>query len=305
MKNFTLFLIFFTAFISVSSFAQNKKYDIAINDTFIVRNALPNTYNVLVNDFGTYDNKITKLTIVTEPTKGTLKVESIDGVDKIIYKIKDVKNESDDFFTYRVCDKNNNCDTARATIIKCPSSNPAFPKYDLQLVQKNDTVTYNYPNNVIMVSKKPINGILKLSADSSKAQYIPNKDFLGNDGFKFTVYHKSKFCGMHHVESIEADVYLLPSNEENKPPIANIDEVSTPKGRKIDIAVLDNDTDPEGSLHRKIIDISFPSHGEIKRTTKVVTYTPKPGFTGKDQMIYQVCDYNGACVDGKVIITIK
>lgn len=83
----------------------------------------------------------------------------------------------------------------------------------------------------------------------------------------------------------------------NVRPIANDDSAKTTIGTPTIINVLSNDTDPDGTLNVASITIGTgPANGSVSidAVTGAVTFTPKPGFTGKDSFTYTVADNLGS-----------
>jgi gliding motility-associated-like protein len=77
----------------------------------------------------------------------------------------------------------------------------------------------------------------------------------------------------------------------NLPPVAVQDIASITCESTVDIAVLDNDSDPDGDnfFIRNII--SNPTNGTVVvNTDGTVTYTPAEDFVGLDSFIYEICD---------------
>lgn len=83
----------------------------------------------------------------------------------------------------------------------------------------------------------------------------------------------------------------------NRLPRALNDEVNPGSGTSVNVAVLANDSDPDGSLNPSTIEfISQPAHGQlaVNATTGVVTYTRSgPAFVS-DSFSYRVSDNLGA-----------
>ncbi len=83
----------------------------------------------------------------------------------------------------------------------------------------------------------------------------------------------------------------------NKAPIAINDTVSTKFNTAIQISILANDYDSDGSIVvNQTIITTNPSHGAVSLSTAgVASYTPTLGFFGNDSFIYRICDDDGAC----------
>lgn len=76
-------------------------------------------------------------------------------------------------------------------------------------------------------------------------------------------------------------------------PTANDDSASTAPDTPVTIVILDNDSDPEGSLDLDSLSITAqPSNGKVTiNDDGTITYTPNSGVTnGTDVFTYEVCD---------------
>lgn len=76
----------------------------------------------------------------------------------------------------------------------------------------------------------------------------------------------------------------------NEPPVANPDAAVTQEGKAVTIAVLANDTDPDGDA-LTVSSVTDPAHGTTTiNADNTVTYTPDPGFVGTDTFTYTAFD---------------
>ena len=82
----------------------------------------------------------------------------------------------------------------------------------------------------------------------------------------------------------------------NDPPVAVNDAVTTPRNVAVNIAVLANDTDVDGSIAASTLTIvTSPRNGLVtKKSNGTVTYTPKRSYRGTDSFTYTVKDNGGA-----------
>ncbi|MDZ7268055.1 MAG: Ig-like domain-containing protein [candidate division KSB1 bacterium] len=82
----------------------------------------------------------------------------------------------------------------------------------------------------------------------------------------------------------------------NQPPIAANNAATTTEATPVDIAVLANDRDPDGTLAAATVAIaSAPQHGSpCVNSSGIITYTPAAGFSGNDTFTYTVRDNEGA-----------
>lgn len=132
------------------------------------------------------------------------------------------------------------------------------------------------------------NGIIQVNPDGT-ITYTPNADFNGSDSFTYTV--KDNAGAISNPATVTVTV-----NPVNDAPIASNDNITVNQGTSIDIPVLDNDTDSDGTLDIGSLAIaSQPSNGTvIVNDDGTVTYTPNSGFAGADSFTYTVKDNQGA-----------
>ena len=76
----------------------------------------------------------------------------------------------------------------------------------------------------------------------------------------------------------------------NAPPSANSDVASTNSGTMVSVAVTSNDSDPEGGAITAPVITIRPKNGTAVVSANNINYTPYAGFTGKDTLIYQICE---------------
>lgn len=79
----------------------------------------------------------------------------------------------------------------------------------------------------------------------------------------------------------------------NDPPTANDDTTFTEQGSDVTIAILTNDTDPEGDT-LTVNTFTQPGNGSVTDNGDgTLTYLPDPGFMGQDSFTYTASDGNG------------
>src|SRR5262249_20854226 len=97
----------------------------------------------------------------------------------------------------------------------------------------------------------------------------------------------------------------------NTPPVAAGDTATTAGDTSTPVAVLANDSDPDGALNPASVSVTAaPAHGAtgVNTATGAVSYTPTLNFNGSDVFTYQVCD-NGVpapvrCASANVTVTV-
>ena len=138
--------------------------------------------------------------------------------------------------------------------------------------------------------RRPAHGFAFWSAELGRLFYIPHPGFSGIDRFTYSVRDTS---GQRIRQTVTITVT----------PIARDDAATTPFETPVRIRVLRND---RGSFDRSTVAvIAGPANG----TTAVddrgrVTYTPNPGFTGRDTFRYRVADFDGQVVEATVTVDV-
>ncbi|MFZ1425973.1 MAG: DUF2341 domain-containing protein [Geminicoccaceae bacterium] len=141
----------------------------------------------------------------------------------------------------------------------------------------------------------PTFGTLVLNPDQSFT-YTPPADFVGNDGFTYTV--RDALGG-----TAAADVTIIVMRP-NTAPTASNDSAQTLAGDSVVISPLANDNDADGDAFG-IIGIDAPGHGTIAvQPGQSIRYTPETGFSGIDSFTYTIGDGQGGVGTANVTITV-
>ena len=142
------------------------------------------------------------------------------------------------------------------------------------------------PSTVSIVAG-PSNGTLVVNADGS-VDYTPNANYNGPDSFTYTVQDDEGNT------SNVATVNLTIDNTQ-EPPVAVDDAVSTAEDTPVTIAILGNDSDPDGTLDPSTVSIvAGPSNGTlVVNADGSVDYTPNANYNGPDSFTYTVQDDEG------------
>ena len=124
----------------------------------------------------------------------------------------------------------------------------------------------------------PADGTVAVNADGT-ITYTPATGFTGTDTFDYTI-----------TDGIATDTATVTVAVTNGTPAAVDDEATTGRNRPVDIAVLANDTDPDGDT-LTITDVTTPTDGTVAvNGDGTITYTPATGFTGTDTFDYTITD---------------
>ena len=166
-------------------------------------------------------------------------------------------------------------------------------------------------------------GTVVLSGDGAVITYTPGKDFFGDDSFTYTVSNEAD-------NTATATVSVTVNAVEDDPPTVVDDDVEAVSNSSLTFGVADknslviqadallmNDMDPDDTADAKqtlsVVAVGHARNGNIDADTDTdsngnkkitsITYTPDPGFAGKDRFRYTVSD--GTAESGNNIGTVN
>ena len=173
-------------------------------------------------------------------------------------------------------------------------------------VLSNDTDSDGTINaTTVRVVTGPTHGTLSVDPVTGKITYTPTLNYLGSDAFTYEVCDNGTpvFCD-------QADVAITVIQPNVSSPIATDDIATTNEDAAVEINVIANDTDPDGTINATTVSIvTGPTNGtlSVNPVTGKITYTPTANYSGSDAFTYQVCD-NGIpvlCDQASVSITVN
>jgi hypothetical protein len=100
--------------------------------------------------------------------------------------------------------------------------------------------------------------------------------------------------------TVTVDVITAP----NRPPVAVPDAVSVKAGRTYRIAVLVNDSDPDGD-RLTLVKVGKAKHGTARRSGSKIVYRAPKSWTGTTSVRYTVRDATGATTTGTLAVTVE
>lgn len=199
-----------------------------------------------------------------------------------------------DYFTYQICNANNECSQTLVSITVLPQGAPQQAPY-----AHNDLATTNLG---IMVNIHPLwndndpeNGNLFFQANDpehgtitqsgSVITYTPDNGFSGIDVFDYVLCDNVMLCDTAQI------VVAVGVNFENHYPLAYNDNQTASIGDPTNADLLLNDVEPDNNP-LSITIISPPAYGtaSINPNNLIATYTPTANFDGLDYFIYMICD---------------
>ena len=134
-----------------------------------------------------------------------------------------------------------------------------------------------------------------LGGTAPNLTYWPAAGYSGSDSFTFKVNDGQ-------LDSTPATVSItVTAGNNNSPPTANSQNVSTPKDTSKGITL--SGTDPENNfLYYSVA--AGPLHGTLSGTAPNLIYRPAPGYTGPDSFNFYVYDGTSWSAPGTVAITV-
>ena len=136
-------------------------------------------------------------------------------------------------------------------------------------------------------------GTATIGADGA-ITYTPRADFAGRDVFTYTVEDPT---GLRSTAAVQVVVV-------NEAPVVG-DDTATTDGAPVTIAVLANDSDPNGDAIAFRTVPTGTAHGTVTVDDQQrLVYTPTPGWRGTDTFDYVVEDTRGGATTGTVTVTV-
>lgn len=166
-------------------------------------------------------------------------------------------------------------------------------------VLSNDTCNHSTGTARVTFVTDPSNGSATINSDGT-VTYIANEGFYGEDIFDYTVtVTNSDGSSTTEIATVMVTVFLSP--------FAIDDEAVTDANIPIEIDVLSNDYDEDGTIDLSSVEIvSDPLNGTVDiNTDGTMAYTPDFDFIGDDIFEYQICDNDGLCSTAVVTIIVK
>src|SRR5205814_831729 len=154
-------------------------------------------------------------------------------------------------------------------------------------VLANDSDPDGDPLSVIGVGA-PAHGTALANANGT-ISYTPHADFNGTDSFTYTISDG-------HGETATATVSVT-TTPENDTPVAANDAAVTSEDTAVSIAVLANDSDPDGDAPPFRCTALANANGTI-------SYTPQANVNGTDSFTYSITDGHGSTATATVHVVI-
>jgi len=267
----------------------------------------PVTTNVSANDTDVDGTVVAStVAIASEPSNGSV----VNNGDGTVTYTPNANFNGSDTYTYTLRDNNGAPSNAATVTIAVGSVNDLpIANDDTVLTDKNTSLLIEVTLNdddpdgmidraTIVIADGPASGTVQVAGDGT-ITYSPNADFSGTDQFTYTVKDNEGATS-------NAAMVMVTVVGVNAPPIAEDDLATTKSGVPVSIAVLSNDSDPDGSLvPETVTTLSEPESGTATvNWDGTITYTSVEGFVGTDQFTYRVEDAHDA-ISNEATVTVE
>ncbi|MET3761790.1 VCBS repeat-containing protein [Sphingomonas sp. UYEF23] len=273
---------------------------VAANDTAATTEDVPVTISVLTND---RDPDGDSLSVVSARAANGAVTINIDGT---LTYVPAANFNGSDTITYTISDGQGGLSTATVTITVAPANDA--PTVAALAPQVNadgasvtlptaasfsdvdgDTLTYSAANLPVGLTMDAATGVISGTIDRSASQ--------GGTGGVYTVtVTASDGAGGTVSTSFNWTV-------TNPAPRAANDSASTTEDVPVTIAVLTNDSDPDGD--RLSVATAAADNGTVViNPNGTLTYTPRADFNGTDTITYTISDGNGGFSTATVALTV-
>jgi uncharacterized protein YdeI (BOF family) len=144
------------------------------------------------------------------------------------------------------------------------------------------------------IQRPPANGSLR--GTPPDVSYLPDADYNGPDRFIFAADD-----GKGGIDTGTVSIEVRPADDV---PVAADDEAVTDEGRVVDVAVLDNDRDPDGDPLRVVGFTQAANGSVVLNGDETIRYQAAVGFTGPDGFAYTIADAGGATATATVTVRV-
>lgn len=273
--------------VTITVSAVNDAPTVASDTVIVLDTTSAHWINVIGNDKDV-DGSINSVAILTQPSTGTVTVDSTSLL--VLFTPKAGFNGTDSF-TYQLTDNNNTVSsTATVSLSQTPVNVAPLVNDDTIQTDEEQFIDIDVLANdsdfdgqiiaaTLAITSPPSNGSASVKLSDGTIFYTPNANFSGSDSFVYQVSDNSSAAG-------SATVHIQVNNVNDAPQalsqIAQTDEDAS-------IAILAEGIDADNDNLTYQID-SSPNNGTLSGTLPEVTYTPNTNFNGADSFQFIVND---------------
>ena len=271
--------------------AANDAY--AVNEDLMLSVAAP---GVLGNDTDVDGNSLSAV-LVAGPAHGALVLNANGSFSYV----PAANFSGADGFTYKADDGTAGSNVATVAI-SVAAVNDAPVAAGQAVVVDEDTAT-----SIALAATDPEGSLLAytivagpthgaLSGSAPNVVYTPAANYNGPDSFTF----KANDGALNsNIATVTITVRAV-----NDVPVAVNDAAATAEDTPVTIAVLANDTDPDGDI-LTVTGVGVPLHGTTATNSDgTIAYTPAANYNGADTFTYTIADGHGGSATGTVAIVV-
>ncbi|WP_430815424.1 putative Ig domain-containing protein [Carboxylicivirga sp. RSCT41] len=166
-------------------------------------------------------------------------------------------------------------------------------------VLENDTDPQNnLSNSSLIVIDAPSLGTAEVHITDGTITYTPNANEYGEDSFTYRICDEGGYC-----DQATVSITITPVNDA---PLVNDDNFTLDEDSNLDLAILENDSDIDGSLNTaSLAIITDATNGTLTINDNTINYSPDADYNGSDSFVYSVADNEGISEQAMVSITIN
>jgi alpha-tubulin suppressor-like RCC1 family protein len=258
---------------------------VALADTVTTPEDQPVDVDVLANDTDEDGDTLTVTEVVDQPARGSAAV--VAGTVRYT-PAPDQCSPPTDTFTYRISDGHGHDATAAVTVtVTCGNDGPVTAPDAVAVPEDTPTVIDVLANDTdadgdhLTVSGVSNPGHGTTTTNGATVRYTPDADYCGPDAFGYTASDGAVTA------SGTVTVAVICNGDSPRP---RPDAATTPEDTPVEVAVLANDTDPDGDSLNLTGALGQPAHGTATVVGAKVRYVPAGDYCGPDTFTYVVTD---------------
>lgn len=277
----------------------------------------PIMINVSTNDTKvSADLDLSSVTIVTQPTKGTVSVNTTAGspdLGKVTYTPTSsaFTASGTDSFTYFIKDLENhtsNTTTVNISVVLPGSNQKPVANSDSATGNKNNPIAVNVPANdtdgdgtldltSVTIVTQPTKGTVSVNPTTGVVTYTPTpSSYSASSTDTFTYRIKDNDGEFSNVATVTLNINLTL-------PVAVNDTANTDQDKAITVDVLSNDINALNICQNSVL--TTTTNGTTSILNNRIIFTPKKDFSGTDSFTYKACNADGESNPATITITVR
>ncbi len=249
------------------------------------------------SEAGDVDGDVLAVTATSQPDDASVTL----GSDGTVSVTPDADWNGTTTFTYTVSDGIESA-TATVTVTVSPVNDAPTATDDTASTEEDMAVLVDVLANdgdidgdTVAITSVTSVGAGSAVVEGNAIRYTPPADWHGADTFTYTVGDD---------ELSAAASVMVTVTAVNDAPVAADDVASVAEDGRVTVAVLANDTDPDGDP-LTIIGVGAAAHGSVSVVGDTVRYAPAPDYHGADGFTYTVADPDGETSTAAVAVAVS